>query len=182
MWFKVESKRGSTGQKFVVRCASRLQARPWWRNARCRRRCRPQGRGAARRQPERDGDGLRRRPPGRVHLRRLRAERRRGRGASPVIKRLFTESAAASLSLKDQLIAESPKDSIRGFASLAASLGYFVSPTQAGEALRRAANRLRDAVSRVLRRRRTGRPESSGQRGDAGAARRKLCETPGWTG
>ena len=34
--------------------------------------------------------------------------------------------AAASLSLKDQLIAEIPEDSIRGFASLAASLGYLV--------------------------------------------------------
>ena len=50
-----------------------------------------------------------------------------GAAASPVIKRLFSESTAASLSLKDQLIAEIPEDSIRGFASLAASLGYFVS-------------------------------------------------------
>ena len=36
-------------------------------------------------------------------------------------------SAAASLTLKDRLIADIPEDSIRGFASLASSLGYLAS-------------------------------------------------------
>lgn len=37
------------------------------------------------------------------------------------------KSAAASLSLKEQLLAQIPVETIRGFASLAASLGYLVS-------------------------------------------------------
>ncbi len=50
-----------------------------------------------------------------------------GKAKNPVIQRLFAESAAASLALKDQLLADIPEDSIRGFASLAASLGYLAS-------------------------------------------------------
>ncbi|MBN9247022.1 MAG: hypothetical protein J0I81_06135, partial [Hyphomicrobium sp.] len=46
--------------------------------------------------------------------------------SSPLIKQLFAESAAASLTLKDQLLAEIPEDTIKGFASMAASLGYIV--------------------------------------------------------
>ncbi len=43
----------------------------------------------------------------------------------PVIRKMFAESAAASLTLKDQLLAGIPQDTIEGFATLAASLGYF---------------------------------------------------------
>ena len=43
-----------------------------------------------------------------------------------VIKRLFAESAAASLAFKDQLLADIPEDTIKGFASMSAALGYFV--------------------------------------------------------
>src|SRR6185437_3225773 len=39
---------------------------------------------------------------------------------------LFAESAAASLSFKDQLLANIPEDTIKGFASLCAALGYVV--------------------------------------------------------
>jgi hypothetical protein len=46
--------------------------------------------------------------------------------SSPLIRQLFAESAAASLALKDQLLANIPEDTIKGFASMAASLGYIV--------------------------------------------------------
>jgi hypothetical protein len=45
---------------------------------------------------------------------------------SPIIKRLFAESAAASLSFKDQLLANIPDETIKGFAAMSAALGYFV--------------------------------------------------------
>ena len=43
-----------------------------------------------------------------------------------MIKRLFAESAAASLAFKDQLLADIPEDTIKGFASMSAALGYIV--------------------------------------------------------
>jgi AAA+ superfamily predicted ATPase len=46
--------------------------------------------------------------------------------SSPLIKRLFAESAAASLSFKDQLLADIPEDTIKGFATMSAALGYIV--------------------------------------------------------
>jgi hypothetical protein len=46
--------------------------------------------------------------------------------SNPLIKRLFAESAAASLTLKDQLLAHIPEETIKGFASMAAALGYIV--------------------------------------------------------
>jgi hypothetical protein len=45
---------------------------------------------------------------------------------SALIKRLFAESAAASLTLKDQLLADIPEETIKGFASMSAALGYIV--------------------------------------------------------
>jgi hypothetical protein len=45
---------------------------------------------------------------------------------NPLIKKLFAESTAASLALKDQLLADIPTETIKGFAALAASLGYIV--------------------------------------------------------
>lgn len=43
---------------------------------------------------------------------------------SAIIKQLYAESAAASLALKDQLLANIPEDTIKGFASISAALGY----------------------------------------------------------
>jgi hypothetical protein len=43
-----------------------------------------------------------------------------------LIKRLFAESTAASLAFKDQLLANIPEETIKGFASMAAALGYVV--------------------------------------------------------
>jgi AAA+ superfamily predicted ATPase len=49
-----------------------------------------------------------------------------GAATSPLIQRLFAESAAASLAFKDQLLAAIPEDTIKGFAAMAAALGYVV--------------------------------------------------------
>jgi len=46
--------------------------------------------------------------------------------ANPLIERLFTESAAASLTFKDQLIANIPEETIKGFAAMSAAMGYIV--------------------------------------------------------
>ncbi len=46
--------------------------------------------------------------------------------SDPLIKRLYAESAAASLTLKDQLLTEIPEDTIKGFATMSAALGYIV--------------------------------------------------------
>ena len=45
---------------------------------------------------------------------------------SAIIKQLYAESASASLALKDQLLASIPEDTIKGFASISAALGYIV--------------------------------------------------------
>jgi ATPase family associated with various cellular activities (AAA) len=45
---------------------------------------------------------------------------------SPLIKQLFAESATASLAFKDQLLANIPEDTIRGFAAMSAAMGYIV--------------------------------------------------------
>jgi AAA+ superfamily predicted ATPase len=127
MWFKVETSRSSIGQKFVVRCNSELagaqviEERP------------AKGTAAARKTAEILASTLD------VTATVYGADSggefvygvyEVGDGAadatSPVIKRLFAESAAASLSFKDQLLANIPEDTIKGFASLCAALGYVV--------------------------------------------------------
>ena len=45
---------------------------------------------------------------------------------NPLIKRRFAESAAASLSFKDQLLADISTETIKGFAAAASALGYIV--------------------------------------------------------
>ena len=93
-----------------------------------------------------------------------------GEARSPVVQRLFAESAAASLTLKDRLIADIPEDSIRGFASLASSLGYLASQHKQAQTRSRARDRLRGALPHLLRRGRGGDVEPSRQRRDARAA------------
>jgi AAA+ superfamily predicted ATPase len=128
MWFKVEGKRGSTGQKFVVRCKSGPAGQPAVED-------RPiVGSAAARKAAEMLATSLNvtatvygADAAGEFVYGVFEASEGAGEASSPAIKRLFSESAAASLSIRDQLIAEIPEDSIRGFASVAASLGYFAS-------------------------------------------------------
>jgi hypothetical protein len=127
MWFKVEDKRTSAGQKFVVRCTSEIsgaavvEERP------------AQGAAAARKAAEILAASLN--TTATVYGRDAEGEFVYGvyevsegaaEATNPVIKRLFAESAAASLTLKDQLLADIPGDVIKGFAAMAASLGYIV--------------------------------------------------------
>jgi hypothetical protein len=70
-----------------------------------------------------------------------------GAASDPLIKRLFAESAAASLTLKDQLLAEIPEDVIKGFASMSAALGYIVAQHKSRQF---SSNRLFDVVPDLL--------------------------------
>ncbi len=127
MWFKVEDKRSSIGQKFIVRCTSEiagshiLEERP------------VQGAAAARRAAEVLASTLNLTATvygydaeGEFIYGICEVSDGAATASSPLIRRLFAESAAASLTLKDQLLADIPEDAIKGFASLAASLGYIV--------------------------------------------------------
>jgi AAA+ superfamily predicted ATPase len=127
MWFKVEQKRSSLGQKYLVRCNSEIggaqvaEERP------------AKGAAEARKTAEilastlnvtatvygtdADGEFIH----GVYEIAEGAAD-----ASSPLIKRLFAESAAASLTLKDQLLADIPEDTIKGFASMSAALGYIV--------------------------------------------------------
>jgi AAA+ superfamily predicted ATPase len=127
MWFKVEQKRSSIGQKFVVRCDSEIagsrvvEERP------------AQGTAAARKTAEILASTLS--VTATVYGTDANGEFVYGvyevadgaaAASSPLIKRLFAESAAASLTLKDQLLADIPEETIKGFASMSAALGYIV--------------------------------------------------------
>jgi AAA+ superfamily predicted ATPase len=127
MWFKVEQKRSSVGQKYVVRCSSEIAG------SRVVEERLAKGAAEARKAAEilastlnvtatvygTDADGEF------VHGVYELAEGAAA-ASSPLIKRLFAESAAASLTLKDQLLADIPEDTIKGFASMSAALGYIV--------------------------------------------------------
>jgi AAA+ superfamily predicted ATPase len=127
MWFKVEHKRSSVGQKFVVRCNSEIagtrivEERP------------AQGTAAARKAAEILASTLNvtatvygADAKGEFVYGVYEAEGGAAAAASPLIKRLFAESAAASLTLKDQLLADIPEETIKGFALMSAALGYMV--------------------------------------------------------
>jgi AAA+ superfamily predicted ATPase len=127
MWFKVEQKRSSVGQRFVVRCNSEIagsrvvEERP------------AQGTAAARKAAEILASTLN--VTATVYGTDAKGEFVHGvyevedgaaAASSPLIKRLFAESAAASLTLKDQLLADIPEETIKGFAAMSAALGYIV--------------------------------------------------------
>jgi len=127
MWFKVENKRSSIGQKFVVRCNSEISGRTVVEERSVK------GTAATRKTAEilatslnvtttvygTDGDGEF------VHGVYEIADGAAD-AASPIIKKLFAESVSASLAFKDQLLADIPEDTIKGFAAMSAALGYVV--------------------------------------------------------
>jgi AAA+ superfamily predicted ATPase len=127
MWFKVEQKRTSTGQKYIVRCNSEIAG-----NSVVEERS-VKGQTEARKTAEILASSLN--VTATVYGTDAEGEFVHGvdeiaEGAAvasnPLIKRLFAESAAASLTLKDQLLADIPEDTIKGFASMSAALGYIV--------------------------------------------------------
>lgn len=127
MWFKVEQKRMSTGQKFVVRCTSEIGGTAVSEEQPAK------GTAAARKTAELLASSLN--MTATVYGQDAEGEFIYGiyeitegaeKASSPLIKRLYAESASASLTLKDQLLADIPEDTIKGFAQMAAALGYFV--------------------------------------------------------
>jgi AAA+ superfamily predicted ATPase len=127
MWFKVENARVSIGQKYLVRCSSEIggkrivEERP------------TKGVVAARKTAEILATTLN--VTVTVYGTDSQGEFVYGvhevadgaaSATSPLIKQLFAESAAASLAFKDQLLADIPEDTIKGFASMSAALGYLV--------------------------------------------------------
>jgi hypothetical protein len=125
MWFKVEHERKSVGQRFIVRCEAGVgenrvvEERP------------TKGAAAARNAAEILASTLN--ASATVYGSDAKGEfvygvcevaDGAGAATNPVIKRLFAESAAASLALKDQLLAEIPEETIRGFAAMSAAMGF----------------------------------------------------------
>jgi AAA+ superfamily predicted ATPase len=127
VWFKVENKRSSIGQKYSVRCNSDIAGSKVVEERIAK------GVAAAQKAAEILSSTLN--VTATVYGTDAEGEFVYGvheiaEGAedasSPLIKRLFAESAAASLTLKDQLLADIPEDTIKGFASMSAALGYIV--------------------------------------------------------
>jgi AAA+ superfamily predicted ATPase len=127
MWFRVEHKRQSRAQKFIVRCMAEMAG------SRVAEEREVKGTTAARKTAEilasslnvtatvygTDADGEF------VYGVFEVAESAAG-ATSAVIKKLFAESTAASLTFKDQLLADIPEETIKGFAAMSAALGYIV--------------------------------------------------------
>lgn len=127
MWFKVENKRASAGQKFIVRCNSEMAGK------RIAEEREVKGTATARKTAEILASTLN--VTATVYGADANGEFVYGvhevadgaaAASSAVIKRLFAESAAASLAFKDQLLADIPADTIKGFAAMSAALGYIV--------------------------------------------------------
>jgi AAA+ superfamily predicted ATPase len=127
MWFKVENKRSSIGQKFIVRCKSEIAGSPVLEE-------RPaKGTTTARKTAEilatslnmtatvygTDADGE-------FVYGVYEVADGAANATSPIIKKLYAESITASLAVKDQLLADIPEDTIKGFAAMSAALGYIV--------------------------------------------------------
>jgi AAA+ superfamily predicted ATPase len=127
MWFKVEQKRASVGQKYVVRCNSEIAGTEVIEERFAK------GTAEARKTAEMLSSTLNvtatvygTDAEGEFVHGVYEAEEGAAAASSPLIKKLFAESAAASLTLKDQLLADIPEDTIKGFASMSAALGYLV--------------------------------------------------------
>ena len=156
MWFKVENRRASVGQKFVVRCNSEIAGKRVVEE-------RPaKGTAAARRTAEVLASTLN--VTATVYGADAEGEFVYGvhevadgaaAASSPLIKKLFAETAAASLAFKDQLLADIPEDTIKGFAAMSAALGYIVAQHKQVKRTTAPHVELFDAISYFLRRERS---------------------------
>ena len=127
MWFKLEDKRSSSGQTYVVRCSREIAGQTVTDEHTAK------GVAAARKTAELLATSLN--TAATVYGRDAAGEFAYGvydvtndaaEATSPLIKRLYADSALAMLDLKDRLLADVPEEAIRGFAAMAAALGYFV--------------------------------------------------------
>lgn len=127
MWFKVEDKRSSVGQHYVVRCTTEMGGKSIVEERPAR------GAAVARKTAELLATTLNvtatvygKDKNGEFVYGAYELADGAGEASHPLIKRLFAESAAASLSFKDRLLADIPTETIKGFAAMAAALGYIV--------------------------------------------------------
>lgn len=127
MWFKVEQARSSTGQKYAVRCKSEIAGKPVIEERLVK------GVTEARKTAEILASSLNvtatvygTDTDGEFVYGVYEVSEGAAVASDPLIKRLYAESAAASLTLRDQLLAEIPEDTIKGFATMSAALGYIV--------------------------------------------------------
>jgi AAA+ superfamily predicted ATPase len=127
MWFKVENKRSSASQKYIIRCNSEIAGK------RVVEERSAKGAAAARKTAELLASTLNLTATvygtdaeGEFVFGVYEVADGAATATSPLIKKLFAESASASLAFKDQLLADIPEDTIKGFAALSAALGYFV--------------------------------------------------------
>jgi AAA+ superfamily predicted ATPase len=127
MWFKVEQKRSSIAQKYIVRCNSDIGG------SRVVEERSVKGVAVARKTAEMLATSLNvtttvygTDSEGEFVYGVHEVADGAGNAASPLIKRLFVESAAGSLNFKDQLITNIPEETIKGFAAMSAALGYIV--------------------------------------------------------
>ncbi len=127
MWFKVEQERSSIGQKYLVRCDSEIAGTSLVEERTAK------GVAEARKTAEMLASALNmtatvygKDAEGEFVYGVYEAREGAADASNPLIKKLFAELAAASLKLKDQLLTDIPEDVIKGFASMASALGYFV--------------------------------------------------------
>ena len=127
MWFKTNGKRSSIGQAYVVRCEIDVGGQ------RVREEQAAKGASEARKLAEMLSTTLA--ATATVYGRDAEGEfvfgvEEIGEGAgnaqNPLIKRLYAEAATASLHFRDQMMADIPAETIKGFAALSAALGYVV--------------------------------------------------------
>jgi AAA+ superfamily predicted ATPase len=127
MWFRVEHKRQSRAQKFIVRCMAEMAG------SRVAEEREVKGTTAARKTAEILASSLNVTATvygtdagGEFVYGVFEVAESAAGATSAVIKKLFAESAAASLTFKDQLLADIPEETIKGFAAMSAALGYIV--------------------------------------------------------
>lgn len=127
MWFKIEDKRAPKGNRFLVRCTTELAGKSVTEERAA------QGVTVAKNTAELLASSFN--ATATVYASDAQGEfvfgvyevaDRASAAESPLIKRLYAESAVATLSLRDEMLAKIPEEAIRGFAALAASLGTIV--------------------------------------------------------
>lgn len=181
MWFKLEDKRTAVGQAYTIRCFRDVAGQTITDEQTVK------GVTAARKTAELLATSLN--TAATVYARDAVGEFAYGvydvtndpaAASSPLVRRLYADATLATLDLKDRLLADIPEETIRGFATLAAALGYFV---EQHKAVKRAS---RPQISyAALFRTLCGGGESTCVTLPANDATlallgRRLSETPGW--
>ena len=127
MWFRINDTRTTANSAFVVRCVTQVAGQTVTEERAIK------GATNARKTAESLATTLN--APATVYGRDEQGEFVYGveevaegaaQATDPIVKRLYAEAAAASLHFRDQLVADIPEQTIKGFAVMAAALGYIV--------------------------------------------------------